>query len=231
MKPSITISLVCALLSCYFAIINSQTPLNLLTWGGSTTFKPTIVSRGVITLMEGKGADHILFVEKVSNSVKLFGVGDNEHSQLGQGTSSPRSITRPVEITGIADVSLLATGREHSMVVTTYGDVYTFGSNSLGQLGVTTISKQDSPTLLSLTLFAGESIISACAGEGSSYLLTSANRLFVFGDNSKGQFCIFFIFCIFIFFELFFKNLQISHRPSFFCFYSNFSYHSQWSSI
>lgn len=186
--------------NCLFAILllvfsiacvasNSQTK-SLLQWGGFITFRPTQLTRGAITLVEGKGADHILFVQQTLNTSKLYGVGSNEKSQLGQGTSSG-SITNPVEISGVTNISLIATGKEHSIVVTAQKDVFTFGSNSNGQLGVDTLTipKQDSPTLLSsILLNAGESIISACAGEASSYILTSTNRLFVFGDNTKGQF-------------------------------------------
>jgi alpha-tubulin suppressor-like RCC1 family protein len=73
--------------------------------------------------------------------------GDNASGQLGDGTSSgpeqcgtiPFSCSRtPVAVSGLSGVTAIAGGGDHSLALLGRGLVLSWGSNSLGQLGVGT---------------------------------------------------------------------------------------------
>jgi alpha-tubulin suppressor-like RCC1 family protein len=55
--------------------------------------------------------------------------------QLGNGTKMNSSTTSPVVVTGLANVSAIATGSSHSCASTRNGPLYCWGSNANGQGG------------------------------------------------------------------------------------------------
>lgn len=76
-------------------------------------------------------------------------------------------------------------GPGHSVVVTTNGAVYTFGSNGLGQLGHGTIEEEWRPRII--RSLQGIRIIQAAAGAGRTMLISDAGRVYAFGKDSFGE--------------------------------------------
>lgn len=79
----------------------------------------------------------------------VFTWGRNTHGQLGLGagrkcTSGPRR-----RVMGGLDVKQIAAGENHSAVLTSSGDIYTWGRGDYGQLGLGDFTSKDVPTLLS----------------------------------------------------------------------------------
>jgi alpha-tubulin suppressor-like RCC1 family protein len=68
-----------------------------------------------------------------SGQVYTFGVGDC--GQLGHGDGVNYAKPKLVESVTLMNVSSVACGSNHTLVVTDSGYVYGFGSNSCGQLG------------------------------------------------------------------------------------------------
>lgn len=77
------------------------------------------------------GADHSALVDRQG---RLFTFGNNKHGQLGLGGYQDEYM--PSLVTRIPDhVSQVACGNDHTLVLTTNGIVFSFGSNLHGQLG------------------------------------------------------------------------------------------------
>lgn len=76
-------------------------------------------------------------------------------------------------------------GPGHSIAVTSSGSVYSFGSNSSGQLGHGTLEEEWRPRLI--RSLQGIRIIQAAAGAGRTMLISDAGRVYAFGKDSFGE--------------------------------------------
>ena len=83
------------------------------------------------------GYDHSL---GVTSSGQLYAFGDNYHGQLGSATNNGSSVANPTPTLvtlpgGSGTVTQVAAGDDFSLVVTSTGELFTFGDNEYGQLG------------------------------------------------------------------------------------------------
>nr|XP_010929984.1 ultraviolet-B receptor UVR8 isoform X2 [Elaeis guineensis] len=76
-------------------------------------------------------------------------------------------------------------GPGHSIAVTSSGAVYSFGSNSSGQLGLGTLEEEWRPRLI--RSLQGIRIIQAAAGAGRTMLISDAGQVYAFGKDSFGE--------------------------------------------
>ncbi|CAN0929314.1 Ultraviolet-B receptor UVR8 [Linum grandiflorum] len=76
-------------------------------------------------------------------------------------------------------------GPGHSIVLTSNGSVYSFGSNSSGQLGHGTMEDEFRPRLI--RSLQGIRIIQAACGQGRTMLISDAGRVYAFGKDSFGE--------------------------------------------
>jgi uncharacterized repeat protein (TIGR02543 family) len=124
---------------------------------------------------------------------RVFMWGYNVAGQLGDGTSTTRSI--PTEITTgfslfagetIISISLSI---DHSSALTSTGRVFMWGWNKDGQLGDGTSITRNVPTEITsnFSLPIGEKILSLSMGSSHSSAFTSTGRVFMWGYNQFGQ--------------------------------------------
>ncbi|XP_004502354.1 ultraviolet-B receptor UVR8 [Cicer arietinum] len=76
-------------------------------------------------------------------------------------------------------------GPGHSIAVTSKGEVYSFGSNSSGQLGHGTTDEEWRPR--PIRTLQGIRIIQAAAGAGRTMLITDSGQVYAFGKDSFGE--------------------------------------------
>jgi alpha-tubulin suppressor-like RCC1 family protein len=121
--------------------------------------------------------------------------GSNQYGQLGitsnTSTTNPNPTPTLVALPGQdGRVTELATGQDHSLVLTASGQLYAFGSNSQGQLGVATNAgsarPNPAPALVALPGQNG-AVTQVSAGGGHSLALTAGDQLYAFGSNSEGE--------------------------------------------
>jgi alpha-tubulin suppressor-like RCC1 family protein len=148
------------------------------------------VSGSVVEVAAGE--EHTL---AVTSGGQLYAFGSNFYGQLGISTDSGSSTPDPtptlVSLPGATGpVTQVAAGYEHSLAVTSTGQLYAFGSNFYGQLGVSTNSgsttANSTPTLVSLPGATGP-VAEIAAGSEHSLAATSTGQLYAFGENEQGQ--------------------------------------------
>jgi alpha-tubulin suppressor-like RCC1 family protein len=109
--------------------------------------------------------------------------GDNSSGQLGDGTTIDRST--PVDVLGLTSgVLAVATGAEHTCVLTTAAGVSCFGYNNVGQLGDGTVTNRLTATNVS-GLTGG--VAGVAAGAYYTCAVTVAGSAKCWGDNYFGQ--------------------------------------------
>jgi hypothetical protein len=126
---------------------------------------------------------------------QLYAFGDNYFGQLGSptsnGTSEPNPTPTQVTLPGASGpVTQIAAGALHSLALTSTGQLYAFGENDFGQLGITanvaTYEPNPSPTLVTLPGASGP-VTQIAAGGYHSLAVTSSGQLYAFGENAFGQ--------------------------------------------
>jgi hypothetical protein len=145
---------------------------------------PTLVTlpgqSGAVTQIAA-GAFHSLVL---TSSGQLYSFGYNEDGELGtmtnSGTTTPNPTPALVGLSGqIGRVTQIAAGDEHSLVVTSSGQLYAFGLNQYGELGGTTgngnASANPIPTLVSLP--PGVTIDTVARGSAALHALALVSGL------------------------------------------------------
>jgi alpha-tubulin suppressor-like RCC1 family protein len=138
------------------------------------------------------GAEHSLVL---SASGRLYAFGSNDAGQLGVAAGSGTETANPAPAqaslpAASAQPVAIAAGMQHSLVLTSSGQLYAFGSNRYGQLGRQANAETTSanPVPLEVALPAGAGGAGEIAAGGShSLVLSASGRLYAFGSNAAGQ--------------------------------------------
>ncbi|OTF76530.1 hypothetical protein BLA29_012836, partial [Euroglyphus maynei] len=91
----------------------------------------------------------------------------------------------PFSLTNI--IVQISAGLHHSILLTDKNEVFTFGSNQFGQLGVGDLQNRFQPTKVDLEFVCQGFIVQIAAGSNHSVLLTSLGEVITFGNNQQGQ--------------------------------------------
>jgi hypothetical protein len=115
-------------------------------------------------------------------ATSLVSWGENVSYQVGNGTNTGH--VPPYQNPGISDVIQVEGGREFTIALRADGQVFTWGVNVKGQLGLgsTTPSFRASP---GPSLMAGA--VQVAAGQAHAMAITGTGTLAAWGDNFRGQ--------------------------------------------
>jgi len=154
---------------------------------GINSLTPVAVS-GIATAIGISAGDMYTAVLKIDGTVWVCGV--NNKGQLGIGVVSDNSLT-PVQVRDLTGVTLISAGNQHVVAMKSDGTVWTWGSNSNGQLGIgdLTVTSSAVPKSAGLTgITAGlTGIISVEAGDDYTLALDKDLKLWAWGSNSNGR--------------------------------------------
>lgn len=126
------------------------------------------------------GYDHSLAVTADGD---VYAWGDNsDRGKLGDGTTDDRS--KPVRVPGVSDVTEVAAGFHHSLALTAGGDVYGWGRNDDGTLGV---GKSDTAVEKPVKIAGLSNVTDVSAGGGHSLAVTAGGDVYSWGENANGQ--------------------------------------------
>jgi alpha-tubulin suppressor-like RCC1 family protein len=176
---------------------NSAGQLSSTVANGSETANPTPAA---LTLPAASGpvvqsAAGARFTLALTATGQLYAFGSNQYGQLGVagGSGSPQPNPTPTQVTlpdAVGRVAALAAGSTHSLVLTSTGELYTFGENQFGQLGRAANSGTETanrvPGRVSLPGASGQ-VVQIAAGVEQSLALTSTGQLYAFGGNRYGE--------------------------------------------
>lgn len=124
------------------------------------------------------GAAHACALES-EGTVRCW--GDNSYGQLGDGSTTSRTI--PVTVAALGDVVALAAGHFHTCAVLTDGTARCWGNNAAGQLGDG--SAQGRTVAVAVAGLSG--VAALAAGERHTCALLLGGAVHCWGDNRHGQ--------------------------------------------
>jgi len=129
--------------------------------------------------------------DRPSGTLLFSGATDWESitSKTGGLPKSPNTIWRPVRLQSLVDVKIVAVSSSpcsvHILAVSDNGQVYAWGRNDKGQLGLGDSKDRKCPTLIKE--LAGYNIVSVATGKSHSLFLTDDGKVLACGDNRSGQ--------------------------------------------
>jgi alpha-tubulin suppressor-like RCC1 family protein len=126
------------------------------------------------------GSNHTMIIDLYNN---VWGFGFNRYGQLGLGDNKDR--IKPTPILSQGDkikAKFVSCGDYHTMMIDLDDNVWSFGDNQYGQLGLGDNQRRDIPTLL-------ENIKarSISCGRWHTMIIDLSNNVLAFGNNDYGQ--------------------------------------------
>lgn len=136
----------------------------------------------------GTGNDLVLAWADVRSSTW----GSNNQGQLGDGTTTNRTIPGPVTSTGVLagrTVLAQAIGQTHSLALCSDGTLVAWGQNNFGQLGDGTTTSRAEPVIVPTagTPLAGRTVVAVATGAAHSLALCADGTVAAWGQNNFGQ--------------------------------------------
>ena len=119
----------------------------------------------------------------------VFGWGSNNFSQLGIPAGGSLSIATPIGISTSGKIDAIAAGSAHCIAHSPDGNVYGWGYNGRGQLGLgSTAVAVSPPRIMSPGPDGMSDVNDLVAGGNFSIMIRNSDRaVFVAGDNQSGQ--------------------------------------------
>jgi alpha-tubulin suppressor-like RCC1 family protein len=115
--------------------------------------------------------------------------GDNRSGQLGDGSTAASAM--PVAVHGLTGAVEVSAGGDYdnngaALALDSQGNVWAWGDNKQGQLGVQTVAER-SNVPLEVSALAGQHITSVSSGGLASAAMSSSGNLWVWGSGIYGQ--------------------------------------------
>jgi alpha-tubulin suppressor-like RCC1 family protein len=132
------------------------------------------------------GSTHTVVIDLDDN---VWSFGNNYYGELGHGNNNPYNYEVPTQI--IFDTKALnsqfkakqvSAGASHTVAIDMEDNVWSFGSNHSGELGLNNTQNQYTPTQIP-NIKAKE----VSAGENHTVLIDMENNIWTFGNNDSGQ--------------------------------------------
>ncbi|XP_071539193.1 X-linked retinitis pigmentosa GTPase regulator-like isoform X3 [Panulirus ornatus] len=118
----------------------------------------------------------------VTESGRVFMIGSNDMGQLGLGSTKP--VNKPSCIKSLKPEKALhiACGRSHTLVSCETGEIYIWGNNSEGQLGLD-VGEQLTPALLTIP----DPVVNIACGYYHTVAVTASGQAYAWGESDHGK--------------------------------------------
>lgn len=118
----------------------------------------------------------------LTSNNRIYVWGCNMKGQLGLGDFKSRHAPTELFFNQVIRFKSIKCGFSHTLILTTNGQVYAFGKNKFGQLGLGHFCDTNIPTKL---LFPG--IKSISCGTNYSFAITASDKIYAWGLNRDSQ--------------------------------------------
>ena len=126
------------------------------------------------------GDSHTLVL---TSSQEVYSCGNNNQFQIGRTTGGYTYSPILRKVDALSEILRIECGEYHSMCIDANYDLYVFGSNTYGQLGLGDSSYAQEITKHTLL----SNIIDISKGGNHSFIKTSNNEIYAFGNNDNSQ--------------------------------------------
>jgi len=126
----------------------------------------------------------------ISSSGRIFGWGNNIDGQIGSEYFTViEEISDVFNLAAKEVIIKMIAGSNHSLALTSYGNVYAWGSNLYGQLGDGTTTSSTTPINVTsqFNLSTNEIIVDIKSGYYHSTAITSSDNVYTWGRNDYSQ--------------------------------------------
>src|SRR5579871_5716309 len=110
---------------------------------------------------------------------EILSCGDNSSGQIGNNSTANSTLITPAF--SISGIKAIACGYNHTLALDSYGTVWAWGDNGLGQLGTGDTIPHSTP----IAVFFGARAIAA--GAAHSLALDASGTVWAWGDNANGE--------------------------------------------
>lgn len=136
------------------------------------------------------GASHSFLITKIKNKKTIKAWGLNNYGQLGTGDTEDRWLPTEIEFFKDKHVIMASGGDYHSVVLTDNGEVFVWGKNDEGQLGIPNDphSKYQlflSPQKLGFFTEIDNKVKFITSSMGFNYAMTDSNQIYSWGDGQQ----------------------------------------------
>lgn len=163
----------------------------LVAWGRGVECQSTCAAAQVtpVTVQAGKtdwlqvagGGSHSLALDAAG---KVWAWGAGEKGQIGDGLATKTLLPKQLDSLSRKIVQIAA-GNNFSLALDSEGNVWAWGANDKGQLGVGSDKAQSNVPVMIDGIT--EKVVQISAGADHAVLLTRGNKLYTWGSNSHGQ--------------------------------------------
>ncbi|XP_055679804.1 probable E3 ubiquitin-protein ligase HERC4 isoform X2 [Lutzomyia longipalpis] len=117
---------------------------------------------------------------------QVFTWGSDTHGQLGNELGAVQATPRVVRSLSTKHVIQIVSGHFHCLALTNSGEIYAWGMNNYGQLGIGQGPEKVSKPML-VEALSGIPIAFICCGAHHSFALSTSGAIFAWGKNNFGQ--------------------------------------------
>jgi alpha-tubulin suppressor-like RCC1 family protein len=157
---------------------------------------PTLIDTSQIGEIDSLGSARVVAISAgifhsllLNYQGQVFSFGYGSFGLLGLGDNKERTIPTLIDTSKIGEIVAISVGDVHSLLLNCQGQVFGFGKNDRGQLGLEIKSRHDDhrnfPTLIEN--YEIGKILAISAGGEHSLILNSRGQVFSFGKNDRGQ--------------------------------------------
>lgn len=121
----------------------------------------------------------------LSSDAKVYSWGKNNYGQLGLSDTNDRNSPTEIKFLRDKNINHIASSECHVLALSSNGQVYAWGFNQHGNLGLNDAKNRSSPT--EIEALTTKSIIRVFSGGHSSFALSSDGKVYAWGRNTSGE--------------------------------------------